>query len=227
VKRLKIGYIRKIVTILPFPAKASTGGLTYWMISSAGCRHEEDMRNGMIFYITIHIILVALGSLIAAISAPDYAEPTLNICGFLFAVSLYIAFLAYGRNRTLCLYYALTTATVSIICLAALLGLNSRSCHIRFPIGIFMASFGLFNIPFGIVTLLDVKRRRRGCRRKGPFQYSIAAIIGLTSIVAVSISLIKTLGNQGFALAILLCYFVFLGYVLMRFHKYDRNAGKI
>jgi hypothetical protein len=197
------------------------------MILSAGCRHEEDMRNGMIFYITIHIILVALGSLIAAISATDYAEPTLNICGFLFVVSLYIAFLAYGRNRTLCLYYALTTATVSIICLAALLGLNSRSCHIRFPIGIFMASFGLFNIPFGIATLLDVKRKRRGCRRKGPFQYSIAAIIGLTSIVAVSISLIKTLGNQGFALAVLLCYFVFVGYVLMRFHKHDRNAGKI
>jgi hypothetical protein len=147
--------------------------------------------------------------------------------GPIFSVySLLIAIFAYRRNRTICLYYAFATPTVSVFCFAIIFGRHWSPGDARIPIGISLAIFGLINVPFGLLSIHESKRTLRR-RHKGPFQFSIAAIMGLTLVVAVSLSLSITFGDQGIALAVILCYVSMLFYILRRYHKLEYSDDAI
>ncbi|MCC6123826.1 MAG: hypothetical protein IT426_02605 [Pirellulales bacterium] len=174
----------------------------------------------MFSLVIIHILGVTVAVILALIEIESII-PT-GIC--LVAYSLIVALLAYRRNRATCLYYALAAPSVSVACFSVIFGLHWGPNDARIPIGCSLALFGLVNIPFGIAALFELKQPESGSRRKGPFQYSIASIMGLTLVVALSLSLSKTLGNRGIALAILLCHLSLTAYILRRFHKKEWPA---
>jgi hypothetical protein len=165
------------------------------------------------------IIIHALGVMIAGIAALVEIESILLSWPLLDALSLIIAFLAYRRNRVVCLYYAITAPTVSVFCFAAIFGLNWGPERAHFPISFFLLLFGLGNCAFSDSSLSELKRPEIVFARRGPFQFSIAAIMGLTLLVGLSFSLWKTVGDRGIAISVILCYLSFLIYFLQRFHR--------
>jgi hypothetical protein len=168
----------------------------------------------MIFLVFIHTI----GVLLAVVCAVCKIETIIYSGPILSAYGLSIAFWAYRKNRVITLYYALAVPTVFIICFTLIFGMKWSPDDARFPIGILLGLFGVINTFLGITADFELTRPQIARRREGPFQYSIASIMGLTLIVAVSLSLIKTLGDSGIALAVLLCYLSICVYILKRFH---------
>jgi hypothetical protein len=172
------------------------------------------------------IILHAMGVFTGSIAAAVEIESILISGPGLSLFSLYLIIFAYRRNRTLCLYYALGATTVSVACFCVIFGLQWGPGRAHAPIGVSVFVFGLCNCIFCVFALKELKRPVI-VSPKSPFQYSIAAIMGLTLVVAVSFSLVKTLGDPGIALAALLCYLSLVSYLLLRFHRRKKRSTEI
>jgi hypothetical protein len=171
------------------------------------------------------LIIQTVGITLAVIAANVEIESIIATGLVLSALSLMLAYLAFQRKYSICLYYGLTTPAVSLFCFVLINVLHWGPNEARIPIGIFLAGFGMVNIPFGILALRELKRTKTQSFRKGPFQFSIAAIMGLTLVVALSLSLIKTLGLVGIFLAGLLCHLSLLTYVMKRVQTNDSLEG--
>jgi hypothetical protein len=202
--------------ICPFHGKGGGEGIK----ETQNVKLPTIRRQIMIVLVFIHIlgIIIAVLCSVCEIKSIIYSGPLLS------AFSLSIALLAYRRNRTITLYYALATPTVSVFCFAIIFGMKWEPGDARLPIGILLTLFGVINTLLGIAADFELRRPQITRRRKGPFQYSIASIMILTLIVAVSLSLIKTLGGGGIALATLLCYLSICIYILKRFHQNNLPA---
>lgn len=167
------------------------------------------------------VLLHGIGVVVATLIAVAEIESIVASGPILSATGLILAILAYRRKRTLTLYYALGAPTVSLFCFAIISGLHWGPGRAHFPIGVFLAMFGVINTLLGTAACHELKLPATKRRRQGPFQFSIAAIMGLTLVVALSLSLIQTLGDLGIALAMIFCHLSLLAYLLKRYHQED------
>jgi hypothetical protein len=171
----------------------------------------------MFFLVLLHAIGVILAALIALIEIESIIPSGL----ILSVVSLVLAVVAYRRKRAVTLYYALAAPTVSCFCFALIYGLHWGPDKAKFPIGVILAIYSLINTGLGAAACRELKTPQKIERRQGPFQFSIASIMGLTLVVALSLSLIQTLGDRGLALATILCHLSLVTYLLKRYHQED------
>jgi hypothetical protein len=166
------------------------------------------------------LLLIHIAGVVAAAFAAGWNIGTIVFSGPLLSIfGVLLAILAFRRNRPICLYYALTTPTVSVFCFASILAKDWGPGDAQRPIGVFLALFGLVNLMLGILAVSESIKEQKTLPKRGPFQFSIASIMGLTLIVAVSLSLWKTLHQQGIALAAILCHLALVFFVLRRFHN--------
>lgn len=165
--------------------------------------------------ISLHSVGVTCGVVFAQLDIGSIIPSGAILSG----LAIWIAILAYRRKLAISLYYAFVTLTVSLLCFAVIFTLRWSPRQAQRPIGISLIVFGLFNILLSLAALSELLRPRAVTPRKGPFQFSIATIMGLTLVVAISLSLVKTLGEDGAILAALFCHFCLVLYMLKRFHK--------
>jgi hypothetical protein len=173
------------------------------------------------------LLLIHIAGVVAAAFAAAWDIETILFSGPLLSVfGVLLALIAFRRNRPICLYYALTTPTVSVFCFAWIFAMDWGPGDAQRPIGAFLAIFGLVNLMFGILALSESLEKPKNLPKRGPFQFSIASIMGLTLLVAVSLSLWRTFHQQGIAFAAILCHLAVLFFVLHRFHNREiTDAG--
>jgi hypothetical protein len=172
--------------------------------------------------ISLHSVGVTFGVIVAQLEI----ESIIASGAILSGLGLWIAFLAYRRKLAISLYYAFATPTVSLLCFAVIFTLRWSPQQARRPIGTSLVVFGLFNVLLSLAALRELLRPRVAPPRKGPFQFGIATIMGLTLVVAISLSLVKTLGEDGAILAALFCHFSLVLYAFKRFHKSEPPERK-
>jgi hypothetical protein len=175
-----------------------------------------ESRQVLLFsLIAIHSLGVTLG----IVAAQFKIDSIIASGAILSGIGLWIAVLSHRRKRAVCLYYAIATPTVSLFCFAVIFTLQWSPQQAQRPVGVFLVFFGLFNILFSVLALRELLRPKAVAPRRDPFQFGIATIMGLTLVVAISLSLVKTLGEKGAILAALFCHLCLVFYVLKRFHK--------
>jgi hypothetical protein len=95
----------------------------------------------------------------------------------------------------------------------------------RKPISLLLVGFGILFIRLGILAWLE-KRRDGILRRRGRFQFSIAAMLWAMVVTAIIFGCIRTDNQQRIAVSAFAGYVIVIGYFARRFHVDKRRPGR-
>jgi hypothetical protein len=175
-------------------------------------------------YLSILIVLLLLGLVASAIAAFVEIESILVSGPACTLVAVLIAIPSYRRSLQLPFLFGLSVPTVSVLCFVMIFGCDWSPAEAHFPIGSAIVLCVHLAIPFGIVSLLKVRRADLS-KRGTSLQYGIIELLGLMFFTAVVVAFLRSGYTPVMALAVLIAYVAVAGYVVHRFYARRRKIA--
>jgi hypothetical protein len=158
-------------------------------------------------------IAVGVAAAVWEITSIVCSGPVLSLTGLL------LALVSFGRGRGAGLLFGLAVPTTTVFCFAIIAGLGWSPATAHVPISALLFVFGWVALGLCRRAFEEVRNRGRDGPRAAPFQFSIAALLVLTLLVSIGLSLWKTFGQPGAAIAVFLVYTAVAGYVVSQFNR--------
>lgn len=171
------------------------------------------------------LVLQLLGVLIATGVAAWDIESIVFTGPVLFVTGLGIAAVSSLAGRPFGFYFGLAAPTVAVLCFSIICGLEWSPQEAHDPISLLLVGFCVLFTALGILALLE--RQKDGIvRRRGRFQFSIAAMLWAMVVTAIVCGCIRTDNQQRIAVSALAAYVIVVGYFVRRFHVDRRALGR-
>lgn len=159
-------------------------------------------------------ILVAVVFAVIDIESIVASGPILSVSGAL------IGQLSFGRDRLLGLFFGMSAPTLAAFCLFVIATLEWDPSDAQIPVGALLVVFGLLSVPACALSVQEL--HTSGNAPRTHFQFSIAAVLVLTLVLAITLGLAQR-GGKGIAVGVSLGYLVVLLYVLNQFFRNRRQ----
>jgi hypothetical protein len=163
-------------------------------------------------------ILVAVVFAVMEIESIVASAPILSLSGAL------IGLFSFRRDRLVGLLFGLSAPTMAAFCLFLIATLEWDPRQAQIPVGAILVVYGLLGMPAGTFSVHEL-HTSGNTGHKTRFQFSIAALLTLMFVLALSLGLSQT-GEKGIVVGAALGYLVVLLYVLNQFFR-NRRLQKL
>lgn len=171
------------------------------------------------------LIVIQMLGLFFSASLAVYDIETIVATGPIFSLtSAAIVVLSLQAQRPAGFYFGLAAPTIAVACFCIICGLEWGPSRAQVPISWLLVGFAAGCIPAGVHAFAETRSDPPASRR--PFQFGIAAMLWLTLIVALLLSLLRLQNQQRIAFVASTAYVLAVGYLVRQFHR-DRLADPI
>ena len=164
-----------------------------------------------------HTVGILLATVCAAIDIENImvSLPALSLSGALVALG------SFRQDHLLGFLFGLSAPSVAVFCFFVIVTLEWSPSDAQVPVSIFLGIFALLSFSACALAMLELQTSGQA-QPRGPFQFSIAALLVLMVVLALVLGFVQTLEIRLFATGVSLAYLVAILYGLNRFFNNRR-----